>query len=78
MPHPSEEPKVTRPRYTLVAAIATTIILGVWVICVVERQESITKPPCTSSKQGRTRLRDTDSFTEIERSTPVFDGLERI
>jgi hypothetical protein len=31
----SEEPKFTRERYTLVAAIVAMTVLGIWVICVV-------------------------------------------
>jgi hypothetical protein len=39
-----EELKFARERYTLVAAIVTIIVLGLWVICVVVkgRKESIT------------------------------------
>ena len=42
MPYPLA--KFVRERYTLVAAIVTMIILGVWVICVVveRRKKSIT------------------------------------
>jgi hypothetical protein len=39
-----EELKFARERYTLVAAIVTMIVLGIWVICVVIKRckESIT------------------------------------
>ena len=44
MPYMLEEQKFVRERYSLVAAIVTMIVLGIWVICVVveRRKESIT------------------------------------
>jgi hypothetical protein len=42
VPYILEEPKITRSRCILVAAIVTMIILGIVVICVVEgRMESV-------------------------------------
>jgi len=77
MHYTSEEPKLARPRYNFVAAIVTTTIAGIRFICIVEgRDESIIKPPSTSSKKGRTLERDADSFTKIGQSTLVIGGLE--
>ena len=52
MPYISEEKMFVRERYSLVATIVTMIILGVWVICVVEGLDNLVDPPYW--KQTRT------------------------
>jgi hypothetical protein len=44
MPYISEEKMFVRERYSLVAAIVTMIILGVWGICVVEGIDNLNPP----------------------------------
>jgi hypothetical protein len=79
MPYTSREPKFARERYILVVVIVAATKQGAWNICVAERHKEsrhLTPLP-THSKQGRTRLRGTGSFTGIKvQSTPAFDGLK--
>jgi hypothetical protein len=44
MPYTSQEAKLARERYILVAAIVTDIIQGVWNICVVKRCKRLKIP----------------------------------